>query len=299
MQSGKKNTPENGSDKKAFHELSDHELLDIMITRTRTFLRAHGVHVLFALAVLLLIVVVVQTIVAKRQAADIKGHQVLSDQRPVSLLTTAYARPTPAVEQDRLDMMEQCRQIIEEHGSSSAAPWARMRLAQLLALRQEWEKAAAQYEAVIAGYENETLRNAARAGLASVREDLGEFEEAAALYAQVATSLPVYLVDAGRCYEMAGNLDGARAAYAELETADVPDSVKARAENRLKAIKRGGRYVYSPPPKVDIQISEPSPPDLSQFAPEETPIDTGAPEDTPADGSPAMPEDDLTDEPAE
>lgn len=291
--------PNDGSEK-AFHELSDHELLDIMAAKGRDLLRRHGLHVLFGIAVILLVVVFFQWLGARREEKQVAGQKALATQQPLAVLEQQIAMTgwTQGVQRSYDEMVKNCLDIIGEGPSTASAAWARLRLAHLYGMKQDWDKAEEQYDAVLSAQDEPALANAALAGKAAVTEELAAtafddqgnvdeqrqaelFVEAAAIYKELGKSLRFYLADAGRCLEMAGKVDEARSLYSSLAEDEDGDSQAAFfAEERLKAISRGERYILTPPPRVAAPtVAQPTMPDYGD-------IDIDVPADTEVEPAP-------------
>ncbi len=137
--------------------------------------------------------------------------------------------------------------IADEFGSTNAGNLAHFYAADAYFKLGEMDQALLHFEA----FEKDAnyLGASALAGEAAVHESRGDFERAGSLYKRAATIFPNelvspgYLLDAGRAYELAGDLGEAVETY-ELIADDYPESAQAREVDMLIAraeAKRGSR----------------------------------------------------------
>lgn len=117
--------------------------------------------------------------------------------------------------------------IVEEYGGTQPGNLARFYAADALFQLGEYDRAMEQFEAFEKG-EN-ILGASAYAGMASIYEVRGEYEEAGDYYMRAMEQFesgdlaPQYLLDAGRSYEEAGAFDEALRAYQMIQD-DYPES---------------------------------------------------------------------------
>jgi len=270
-------------------ELSEHELLDLAIERVRRFLRENGLHLLVALVTVIAALVAARTIAARRDASKLKAWSALAADGPVSYLYRTYAMDPDWTEQRRVEMMADCREIIDEHGRSKAVPWAMLRLAALHVLGEELDDASKTYESVMKEYGGTVCADSAREGLATVLEDMGDYTRAAGLYEEIAAERGTrFLMAAARCYEMAGELESAESTYSEVVEAAQTPELPRLARQRLRALDEG--KPLGPPPA--LRRPRPLPPPIPEGTepgaegaetPEHGPSETPdpAPPDTP------------------
>ena len=266
------------------HHLSDHELLGLMLGKTRAFLRKNGLHVLTAVCLLLLAVYAIRAYSARREVARIDAWKTLSSQESVADLGRLGASsPENAayVAQRSDELIEQCRRIIADTPGSGAAPWARIKLAGLLSLNRKWDEAAATYRDVIERYPDTPFAQMARPALAATLEDQSKYADAANLYEQLAEKEAVYWLSAARCRELQGEGNAARDIYNRLADPAQPAGLREAAEARLVALRNG--EILTPPPPLD----RPKPPTFTP--PEEKEEGTGPAEDSPIAETPLTP----------
>ena len=122
-------------------------------------------------------------------------------------------------------------EIAEEYGSTDAGNLARFYAADALFKEGDLDRALTMFQDFRkdANY----LGASALAGEASIRETQGEFKQAADLYLRSANLFssdnvaPGYLLNAGRAFEKADDLQAARRVYAQLKE-EYPDTPQAR-----------------------------------------------------------------------
>jgi TolA-binding protein len=180
-----------------------------------------------AIALIVLIVFWVQS----RGSAEYDAAYELG----VALSTVQMTEPTA--------IAGQFEQIADRYAGTTAGNEALLYSAQMKRTAGDLEAALAAYENYVnKGKKDLYLYPAALAGQAACLEDLDRFAEAAESYLKAANShrnfflAPRYLLDAARCYKLAGMNDQARQQY-EIVSSQYPDTDFAmEAEKELKRI---------------------------------------------------------------
>jgi tetratricopeptide (TPR) repeat protein len=136
----------------------------------------------------------------------------------------------------------------ERYGGTRSAGRATFMLAQLLFQEGAVDSSRSLYQEYLDDYgHDDILRGAAEAGLAACLEESGDFLAAAEAYQDTAEknrdqpSAAHYLMQAGRCYRLAGDLSQAVALYQRIadEYPNNAEADRARIEKALLERQRG------------------------------------------------------------
>lgn len=258
-------------DRPKHDEISEHELLDVIIGRVKEFLRRYGLHVVLAVAVIALVGVLLKKAGERRVRRDIEAWKAMANLESTSRLREVYPYDPGRAEPVRAEMMQVCRGILEDQPGSTAAPWAKLKLAGLHAIGQEWPDATALYRQIIEDQPDSVVARLANSGLAATLEETGRYGEAAALYKELSGGKTGYdMFAAARCYELAGKSEAARKIYDRLANVENMPALAAAARARRMEIDEGNPL--TPPPALMLPRSRPpTPPDEGT---EEPPADT-------------------------
>lgn len=129
--------------------------------------------------------------------------------------------------------------LIDTYGGTPSSGDATFFLGNVQLFRENWNVAIQSFQQYLDRFGRDPMTTAsAIAGIGFAHENLGDYQEAAEYYLEAATkyphefNAPQYLMDAGRCYGLAGDSDKARETYEvviELYE-DSPLSGKAKDE---------------------------------------------------------------------
>jgi tetratricopeptide (TPR) repeat protein len=211
--------------------------------------------------------------VVRRELATVEAWSALGGLPDDSLLMSASGSEAQAARQE---FMRVCRQIVDEGPSTSAEPWALLRLGAMLARDEQFGEAEKTYQRVLEDYADHPAAEAAGPALAAIEEERGDYAEAARRFEQLARErAPLYLFDAGRCWELAEDAGAARQSYERFLEQDAEDDLQEMAQDRLSAIEKGN--LLEPPPRPEPEQAEQPP-----GAGAETPLMEAAPAVAPA-----------------
>jgi len=236
------------------HEPED--ALTLIVERLKAFFVKNVLHIALAIAVLLVIGVVVRTYMLRRGTVT-----TLQWQRLGELSGTAFPSmlPKDQAEAVREAAIKQCRAILADEPETSATPWVLLKLGGLLAAKQEWAQAAETFERLIRDYPESEAARIARPSLCATLEAMGRYKEAAEAYQKLADQgRSHYLLDVGRCRELAGDAEAARRAYSALDDSDAPAELRALARARLGQIAEGRLLTPPPEPKRPKEDEKPA-----------------------------------------
>ncbi len=229
---------------------SEHDELLEAMDNFLGFLRRNALHIALVVGVILVAALSYRWHVLNRKTQEMRAWGTLSSV-PSGLLLARLSGDTSN------DFLEQslplCRQVAE--GNTSAAPWALQQLGAALANADRWEEAAEAYQALFKSYPKSRAAEAALPGYAAVLEQTGRPDEAANQFRRLAEGGPsLFLLDAGRCRELAGRVEEAMAAYGEFIERNGEDGLAEIARSRLAHLNRG--EVLPPPPPLQEEHEE-------------------------------------------
>jgi tetratricopeptide (TPR) repeat protein len=235
------------------HQLSDYEVLMRVLDRVKAFIQKNGLHALLVILVLAIAVILYRTHLLRQQARGYGTWELLGRIEDPSFL---YLQAAADAENVRTEDLKSIEDAIKSPGDAKARPWLLMKKASLLASGGRWDEAIAAYEQVARRYpKTAPLADAARA---SVLEGAGRYADAAALDEGLAPGSPARWVDAGRCREFAGDLNGAKSDYDRALAEDIDDTLRGFATARLAELARG-QLLPPPPAPVKAPSQVPSP----------------------------------------
>ncbi len=212
------------------------------------FLRERGLQIALVLGVLLVAVLSYRWHVAQKSAMEQQAWGALSGMPSGALL----ARIPPEAETDYL---APARQVAE--GGTSAAPWALNLLGSALANQGRWQEAAEAYQELFKRFPKSEAADAALPGYAAVLEATEQYDKAAEQYTRLAEqSAAFFYIDAGRCRELAGQVEEAVSAYETFVEQDGDEDMMQVARGRVRDLRQGKTLsLPEPPPEA-----EPEPP---------------------------------------
>ena len=196
------------------------------VARTRSFFDEHRTALIGGVVALAVLIAGVIGFTMWRPAQDAEAEQALGS--ILNAYETGDLETALDGDDDRLGLLE----IADQYGAATAAPFFAGDALFQLGRYDE----AARYFAMV---DDDGLMGAsALAGQAAVQEVQGNHAEAAALYERAAERFPSeatspgYLLDAGRAYQAAGDLDAAREVYQRAvdEYEDAPEATIAAVE---------------------------------------------------------------------
>lgn len=138
------------------------------------------------------------------------------------------------------------KRIAEENKTHIVAQVAAFRLAKSTYADGDYEKALDQFNAFLKQYPESPLRTEARLGQAYSLESNGQYELAAETFTDVAEASDSDIVvaqaylGAGRCYQEAGNIEDARAAFENAHANAARSMFGSAALDALKALDANG-----------------------------------------------------------
>ncbi len=262
----------------------DEDILGPLVEKLKAFVWKNGLHVLLVAGVIVIAVLTVRVWQLHATARTLSQWATLGrlSQTPFLMLYP----PDQAMEMRQAALAE-CSQILDSQKKTSATPWIRLEVANLLASGGQSTQAAKAYERIVEDYPQKPVAEMARQGLAVALEATGQYNQAGAVYERLAeTGLARYLVDAGRCRELAGDVPAARAAYEKALGGDITADLRPLAEARLARLEAG--QPLSPPPE----------PEPSEPASSVRPPVASLPADTPNATAPEEPESQAESAPA-
>ena len=156
--------------------------------------------------------------------------------------------------QIRQEAVTAVEDIVQNSPRTSATSWALLQLGSLQADGGNWAAAARAFSDLTTKYPKSEPIGAARAALATSLESLGRYKEAAGIYEDLAGGdQPYYLLSAGRCLELAGELGPAKQFYEKLRGLKTTDEdLVQMAGARLDDIALGQPLL--PPPVVEPAV---------------------------------------------
>ncbi|NLW50137.1 MAG: tetratricopeptide repeat protein [Candidatus Brocadiaceae bacterium] len=245
-------------------EPSEHDIILRFLERAKAVLQKNGLHILLVVLAVTVVVLLYRTHLLRQKARAYDSWELLGGLHdPVDLLF----RPAADAEAVRNEELAMLSEALDRPGDSRARPWLLLTQGALLAANGRRDEALAAYEQVKKRHPESALL--ADSATAVVLEEAGGYAEAAAVCERLAPGLPACWIDAGRCRELAGEPEKARAAYERALREDLEKTLEGLAAARLAALDRGA--LLPPPPHP----AAPSP------APE-APAPLAVPGDTPA-----------------
>lgn len=225
----------------------EHERVLEALSRLKEYLWANALHVALIIAIIALAITSVRYYLVRRETENIEAWQTLALLPDASQMMMMQEEEAGTV---RGEAISACRDIIENAGDTGATPWVMLRLGGLLAEESEWEEALATYRRLLRDYRGTPAAETAMPAYAAVLEQTGSYAEAASIYEDLAADgQEMYLLDAGRCRELNGEVELASADYRKLIDASAPEQVRDLARARLAAVEAG--ELLSPPPEPE------------------------------------------------
>ncbi len=234
----------------------DHEDMLALLERVRAFLVRNAVHIALVVGLVALAVVGHRYYVMRRELATLEDWSALGGLPDDTLLLAASG---PEAELAREELMRVCRRIVEEGPSTSAEPWAMLRLGAMLARNEQFAEAERTYQRVLDSYRGHPAAEAAVPALAAIHEETGNYADAARRFEQLGRErAPLYLFDAARCWELAEDPQAARRTYEGFLQQDGDEDLREMARGRLAAIEEGN--LLEPPPRPEpAETEQPAP----------------------------------------
>jgi tetratricopeptide (TPR) repeat protein len=270
------------SQEQQHHELSDHEVLLNLLDKVVPFFKKNGLHILTVFLVLALAAVLLRTAHFRRVAHANEAWSVLASLPESTILADELALGDPGrIAQEREDAIAECLRCLDQP-KSDATPWLLYKLANLQAAGRDWSEAVSTYERLIREYADSAAADAAGSAMAAALEDAGEYRRAAQAYERAAAAVgSLFLVDAGRAWELAGEASAAERCYNAARTAGLGSRYEDLVASRLQEA-REGRLLPEPP-----AYTAPEPTGQSALGPMLVPADTEA---APVEPAPPAPE---------
>jgi len=237
----------------------EEDLLHRAVEGARVFLAGNWLHIVLALAVVMAVAAGLNAYRYRRQTHIMKAWGEIGSLPATELRFMVH--PTQAA-QLRQEALVQIEDIIRNSPKTPATVWALLQLGGLQADSGNWAAAANAYSKLLADYPESEAGEAARPALATSLESLGKYREAAKIYENlIKNGDSHYLLSAGRCRELAGELGTARQLYERLAGDSTQEGALIRlAESRLSDLALGNRLPPPPPLASELQaaISLPS-----------------------------------------
>jgi tetratricopeptide (TPR) repeat protein len=251
--------------------LSDHEVLLNLVDRASDFLKKNGLHILVAVLVIALAAVLLRTAYFRRVAQANIAWSVLAALPESPALSDDLTMGDPAgAAGERQNGIAECRRLLEGP-ETSATPWLLYKLGNLQAAARDWESAVSAYERLLRDYPDSGAADAAQAAMATALEDAGDYRRAAPAYERAASVVAdLYLVDAGRAWELAAEAASAERCYNAALAAGLDPRLEELVTGRLREV-REGNLLSAPPPRP-----VPDEADQSDLGPLLVPADTAA-----------------------
>jgi tetratricopeptide (TPR) repeat protein len=192
------------------HDLKEDQFVTTTL-RFTTWVREHQNTVLAGAAIIVVIVILAAVISTSRSRAQQTAARLLGE---VEIL---YG-------QGRFEqVIEQAQMLLDQYGGRQEAGRAIFYMAESNMRLERYEEAIVAYEIYIKEYHRDkTLTAASHTGIAACYEYLEDFSQAGQWYYQTTQKMPDYygtqeaLMNAGRCYTKAGQIDMAKESYQTL-----------------------------------------------------------------------------------
>ena len=242
---------------------SGEEILEKLFERYRAPLRRYGRFVLLGLAAVIVALLAYGQRNAKARSEQVQSWQGLGDLPPADLLSFDPERSA----QLRRQVIERCNRMLKDRWETDATPWIMLKLGNAQQSAGLHKEALETYRKLKDRFPDHLAATLAERDRVAALEEMGRYVQAAraceALAAKHGEDLRFWL-DAGRCWELAGNTQAALGAYEKL--CGMPD--KAHQEDlemaaaRLKRLRRDQPALLALPPapahpettKVDTPI---------------------------------------------
>jgi len=224
----------------------EEDLLHRILEGAQQFLARNWLHLVLVAAVVVAAAVGLRAYQYRRQSHLMRAWGELG-----SLPVTELRMMLPATQaaQLRQEALVRLEDLIRNSPKSAATPWVLLQLGALRADAGDWAGAANAYSELVNDYAESEAAAAARPALATCLESLGKYRDAARAFEKLADQgEPFYLLAAGRCRELAGELGAARQLYERLAGDETLDEGLIRvAQARLSDLARGKRLPPPPP----------------------------------------------------
>jgi tetratricopeptide (TPR) repeat protein len=263
------------------------ELFDELLGKTVAFLKKNALHILLAGGLIAVGMMVYRTLVLRGEAARVNQWSAVTLYPEI---TVFMAEPGAAVGLHEQTLRD-CRQLLAESAETAATPWLLLKIGNLHATGSQWEKAEETYRRIGEEYPESGAAEAALPARAVALEQLGRYDEAAALYRGLQHKDPDHLLAAGRCLELGGRREQARETYRRLLRSQAPERLRQMAEFRLGKLQEGKQL--EAPPQLETLLSVTAKA-RAGAAQREVPADTSlqaapVPSATPLQEAPAVP----------
>ena len=217
------------------HDLKEDHFVTTTLQFT-TWVREHQNTVLAGVAIVVVIAILATVISTSRSRSRETAARLLGQ---VELLY-AQGQLEPAISQAQM--------LTDQYGGSREAGRAVFYMADSRLKLERYDEAIAAYETYIEDYHNDqTLTAASYTGMAACYEQLEDFSQAGQWYLRTASEMPDYygspeaLMNAGRCFEVAGEGEKAMEAYRQLIEKYPQSRVLQEAKMALAALESAGR----------------------------------------------------------
>jgi tetratricopeptide (TPR) repeat protein len=222
------------------HELSDHEVLLNLVDRATEFLKKNGLHILVVLLIFTLAAVLLRTAHFRRVGQANVAWNALAALPESTILAHDMVLGDPTeIAVQRQDAMAKCRALLEGP-ETEATPWILYKLGNLESAAGDWTAALSTYERLLREYPESGAAEAAEGAMAAALEDSGDYRGAAQAYERAATNgISLYLVDAGRAWELAGDAGAAERCYNAALGAGVGERYEGLVATRLEGVREG------------------------------------------------------------
>lgn len=179
----------------------------IWTLKATDFVERYTRHILYSVLGLAVLVVVVVSYSKWRAQKETKATSALAEARIAQADTSGSGRERKAA---------LLRKVVSDFKGTDSADEALILLADLNYDAGRYEEARAQYERYLSAGGNDLLQYSAMAGIASCLEQQGKLDQASLQYMEIADRspkafyAPISLLNAGRCYRLAGKMEDAR-----------------------------------------------------------------------------------------
>jgi tetratricopeptide (TPR) repeat protein len=217
-------------------------------------------HILLAFCVIFLVVAFVRYRARRVENQNMAAWQALHETADALLLmslTPEQRDPAMAGALKRLN-------DLLDGPETKATPEILLRVAVLHAYAMETAKAETACRRILSEYRDHPAAGQARVVLAAAYEIAGRYGDAIAAYGRLTADAPHYHADIGRCAELAGNVERAKAAYTAYLEAGLAGPQAGLVAARLAAVEAGD--LLEEPPTVKPPAA-PRIPDLTTDEP--------------------------------
>ncbi len=224
------------------------EVLADALVKLKHIAGRYGPHIVAGVAAIVVALFVLHSYQNKSRREEARAWQELGQMPPLSRLDRQTAS-----DKDLQGVISACEKMLKERWKTPAAAWVLLRLANAQRAAGNPEAALSTYQRLRQDYPEHYATNLAAASRAGALEDAGRYKEAAAAYEEIARGRAEdahFWLDAGRCWELAGDKEAATQDYQRLAESAREDQSDASelAATRLAELARGETLLSPPPP---------------------------------------------------